>query len=85
MPWSETNKPWDDASVQDHIRNTFPITSQLTKPAFQAPIRTADDLVQSFDVTLTELRAALTKAVTATKEKTDQPPAQVVNSCDRIG
>ena len=79
MPWASAEMSWGDPIVQTDVRGAFPVTSQLAKPAFQAPIRTANELEESFDVTLTELRAALIRAAVASAPRTDQPPAQVAS------
>jgi FxsC-like protein len=77
MPWDESLQPWDE-QLQKTVTSSFPIRSQSKAPPFQAPILTVADLAKTLDVTLTDLRAAVTQAGAQQKEKTDEPPAQVV-------
>lgn len=76
MPWDGIIRPWD-AQLEATVSSSFPIRSQSKAPPFQAPILTAVDLAKTLDITLTDLRAAVTQAGAKDKEKTDEPPAQV--------
>jgi FxsC-like protein len=77
MPWDGAIGPWDER-LQSIVRNTFPVRSQAKAPPFQAPIPTVADFERTLDLTLTDLRAAITRTESEKKQKTDGPPPQVV-------
>jgi hypothetical protein len=79
LPCDGAAAEWNP-ETQQHVSHRFPVISQLKAPTYQAPIRTAEDLQTSLDVTITELRALVTRKETQKKEKTDDPPPQVVGS-----
>jgi FxsC-like protein len=81
VPWDGIEGQWEDHTMQ--IKTIFPIVSQLPKPAFQGPIPSDEALRISLEVTLTDLRAGLTKVETAQKPKTDNPPASVTSTTER--
>jgi hypothetical protein len=83
MPWDGMIRPWDE-QLQATVTSSFPIRSQSKAPPFQAPILTVADLAKTLDVTLTDLRAAVTQVGAKDKDKTDEPPAQVVGP-SRVG
>src|SRR5262245_3557446 len=76
LPWDDVPGAWDGAALPA-VAASFPIRSQLKPPAFHAPIRSAEELESVLDITLTDLRAALTKVETEKKPKTDDAPAQI--------
>ncbi len=76
LPCDGAAAEWD-AETQQRVSSRFPVISQLKAPTYQAPIRTAEELHTSLDVTLSGLRAAVTRAETQNKEKTDDPPPQI--------
>ena len=80
VPWDGIEGQWEDRTIRDPLATTFPIVSQLSQPAFHAPIPSIDALQTSIDVTLTELRARLTKKAIELKPKTDAPPASVTST-----
>ena len=83
MPWDGMIRPWD-AQLQATVTTSFPIRSQSKAPPFQAPILTVNDFAKTLDITLTDLRAAVTQVGAMVKDKTDEPPAQVVGP-SRVG
>jgi FxsC-like protein len=83
VPWDGIEGQWEDHTIQNPLTAMFPIVSQLPKPAFHAPLPTHEALRMSLEVTLTDLRAGLTKVETDRKPKTDDPPASVTSTADR--
>jgi FxsC-like protein len=81
VPWNEPATRWNAAALPA-LKTSFPIRAQLTPPAFQAPICSVDEMDRSLDVTLADLRGALTRVETEKKPKTDDAPAQVVGPGD---
>jgi FxsC-like protein len=76
VPWDGTLGPWED-SIQ-HVSTLFPIRSGGKAPPFRAPIADMPSFEQALDITLTELRAAVTRVEAEKKDKSDAPPSQVV-------
>jgi hypothetical protein len=79
LPCDGVAAEWN-AETQGQVIRRFPVISQLKPPTFQAPIRSAEDLETSLDVTLAELRALVTRTESVKKERTDHPPSQIVGS-----
>jgi len=77
IPWNGVSDAWKTVALPS-VATAFPIKSQLKPPAFLGPIYTADEFDQLLDVTLADLRGALTRAETEKKEKIDEAPAQIV-------
>jgi len=75
MIHDDVAEPW--MSVQPVVQQTFKRFSQLKAPAFQGPVRTVQELDTLLDVTLAELRSALTQVEVKNKQKTDIAPAQI--------
>lgn len=67
--------PWN--TMEPIVSNRFPIASKLKPPAYLAPIRGAGELDELLDVTLADLRNALTQAEAQKKNKTDEAPARI--------
>lgn len=76
LPCDNKIAEWDEAGVQS-LQTTFPVISQLQTPNVQGPVRSALDLQNTLDLTLTYMRTAITQAETNKKEKTGDPPPAV--------
>jgi hypothetical protein len=77
LPCDGTVVKWDDTDLQNAWKSAFPILSQ-TKPAnVRGPLRSPAEFKQTLEVTLTEMRAAVTKPRIDEKAKTDEPPPMV--------
>lgn len=77
VPWNDLPAQWDGNALPQ-VTASFPIRSQLKPPAFRAPIQCAEDLDALLDITIADLRSAVTKAGTEKKAKTDDAPPQIV-------
>ncbi|MEK6374708.1 MAG: hypothetical protein AABO58_18675 [Acidobacteriota bacterium] len=77
MPWDEHPSlgRWED--TLEIVKNMFKIRSQVKTPPFQAPIKAFEDFEPMLDLTLVNLRGAVTHAEAEKKPKTDEPPTQV--------
>ena len=77
--WDGIVGPWEEDSLQKAIKTFFPIRSLLQPPSFSAPVRTAKDLEDQLDLTLTTLLGSLTTDQSKNKDKTDAGPSQIVS------
>ena len=77
--WDGLVGPWETDSLQKTIKERFPVKSQLSSPFFNAPIRTAQELEDRLDVTLTNLLGSMTRDQSRGKDKTDTAPVQIVS------
>jgi hypothetical protein len=75
----------DEQTCQNGLNATFPLLSQLKTPNVRGPVRTSKELELTLDLTLTELRAAVTRVETSKKKKTDEAPPMLTGTTESVG
>ena len=77
MPWHDTEEnSWKNEKLQKSIDQVFPVKSR-TPACYRAPLLSVDQLRNTLDVTLVEIRDSLTKLEASTKPVGDAAPAMV--------
>jgi len=77
MPWDASQEhTWESSELKQHIDDIFPVKSR-TPECFRAPILSVEQLSNTLDATLVEIRANLTKQQTNNKPIIDGAPATV--------
>jgi hypothetical protein len=77
LPFDDPVLKWEDDNLRKVFSNAFPVISQLQTPNVKAPIRSGTELRLALEMTLADLRSAVTRAETGKKEKSDEPPPGV--------
>jgi len=77
IPWDESQQsPWQRKELQEGIERVFPVKSR-TPSCYRAPILSVDQMRNTLDTTLVEIRGSLTKLGASSKPLSDLGPATV--------
>ena len=80
MPWQDTaENSWKNEMLQKNIDQVFPVKSR-TPACYRAPLLSVDQMRNTLDITLVEIRDSLTKLETRAKPVGDAGPAMVSGS-----
>jgi hypothetical protein len=70
----------NEQGCQNGLNARFPVLSQLRAPNVKGPVRTSKELELTLELTLTDLRTAVTRIETGKKEKTGEAPAMLTGT-----